>query len=146
MEFIEILEELLDDEEISMKELSNRIGVHNSVLYLYRNNNVLPSVKTAVKIANYYDCSLNFLMGLEIREKMCDYNFDYDCSKFYPRYSQLLKINDITHNALCDKISLNHSSLTLWKKGSVPNMDSLIKIAKYFDVSIDYLVGRSDEC
>ena len=44
-------------------------------------------------------------------------------------------------------IGISVCSMSDWKRGrSKPGMDSLIKIAKYFDVSIDYLVGRSDVC
>jgi len=33
-----------------------------------------------------------------------------------------------------------------WKKGSKqPTMGNLVKLADYFQVSIDYLVGRSDD-
>ena len=36
------------------------------------------------------------------------------------------------------------SNATVWKSGKIPNGESLIKIADYFDCSIDYLLGRTD--
>ena len=36
--------------------------------------------------------------------------------------------------------------ITKWKtEGTLPNGETLIKIADYLDVSIDYLVGRTDK-
>jgi bacteriophage CI repressor helix-turn-helix domain len=33
-----------------------------------------------------------------------------------------------------------------WKRrGTIPSLENLIAIAQYFDVSIDYLLGRTDD-
>ena len=32
--------------------------------------------------------------------------------------------------------------ITKWKNGSIPNGETLIKLAEYFDCSVDYLLGR----
>jgi len=141
--FIDVFQELLDENSLTIKSFARKINMHWSVLYAYKNNNYLPSLSTAVKIANYFNCSLNYLMGLdELENKNLLKNFDI--TKFYPRYNSLLKEENISHFTLSKKIKLNTSSLIYWKCGKVPKMDSLIKIANYFDVSIDYLVGRSD--
>ena len=103
----------------------------------------MPNLYTVLKIANYFECSLNFLMGLDEDNKKIVNNVDI--SKFYPRYSELLKEENLSHFALSKIIKTNTSSLIYWKNGKTPKMDSLIKIANYFDVSLDYLVGRSDK-
>lgn len=38
-------------------------------------------------------------------------------------------------------IGLNKSNATFWKKGSIPKGDTLQKLADYFGVSVDYLLG-----
>lgn len=42
---------------------------------------------------------------------------------------------------LCSLLNLSNSTSTKWKKGSVPNNSTLKKIADYFGVSVDYLIG-----
>ncbi|WOC33022.1 MULTISPECIES: helix-turn-helix domain-containing protein [Caproicibacterium] len=42
---------------------------------------------------------------------------------------------------LSEQIGLNRSAVAKWKKGATPNGATLNKIADYFDVSIDYLLG-----
>lgn len=39
-------------------------------------------------------------------------------------------------------VNLSHGCVTRWKNGSIPNGDALVKLADYFDVSVDYLLGR----
>lgn len=44
-----------------------------------------------------------------------------------------------------DVLGLSKSTPTNWKKGvNYPNADTVIKVAKYFGVSSDYLLGLSD--
>lgn len=40
------------------------------------------------------------------------------------------------------KIGISHGSITKWKQGAVPSAPSLQKIADFFNVSVDYLLGK----
>ena len=42
------------------------------------------------------------------------------------------------------EIGLSTAIATKWKNGSIPKGDILVKIADYFDCSVDYLLGRTD--
>lgn len=55
----------------------------------------------------------------------------------------LLKERKITKNRLLNDLGLNKSSILNWeKRGTVPNGETLQKIADYFGVSVDYLLGK----
>ena len=142
--FVSVLDELLEEKGTNIKLFAPEIKTHADVLYAYKRDNYLPSIPTAMKIANYFDCSLNYLMGIDEDKKNSKFTNSYDISKFYPRYEALLNKEGIKHFSLCKKIDLNVSSLKNWKDGKPPKMEPLIKIAQYFGVSIDYLIGRSD--
>ncbi|MDE5582434.1 MAG: helix-turn-helix domain-containing protein [Ruminococcus sp.] len=61
-------------------------------------------------------------------------------------YETLLKLcqsKKISITNLCLEITGSRGNLSTWKKGNI-NPASLIKIADYFDVSTDYLLGRTD--
>ena len=62
---------------------------------------------------------------------------------FYQRLELLCKKQGTTPTRLLvDKLNLSSSKVTLWKSGSCPKGDILIKIADYFGVSVDYLLDR----
>ncbi len=63
---------------------------------------------------------------------------------FWEIFQNLCKMNSTTPNYVCAKIGKSTATSTHWKNGSVPNGDVLIKIADYFNVSVDYLLGRTD--
>lgn len=43
------------------------------------------------------------------------------------------------------ELGIARGSVTSWKKGTVPNNTTLLKIANYFGVSTDFLLGKTDE-
>lgn len=46
---------------------------------------------------------------------------------------------------LAEKLGVSKGIISLWENGlREPNMTSLISIAKFFGISIDYLVGLED--
>ena len=141
MQFSELFKDIMIEKDTNVQKLSKNTGIDDSVLYDYLYG-ALPDVKYAVVLANALDCSLNYLMGLDTDPKAVEFKNSYDISLFSDRYDNLLKENKVSHYKLCKEKGLNYSSHYAWKRGSIPNMHSLIIIATYFDVSIDYLVGR----
>lgn len=62
---------------------------------------------------------------------------------FYDRFMGLCKERGVSPSAVMVSIGLNKSNATFWKKGSIPKGDTLRKLADYFGVSVDYLLGKS---
>ena len=63
---------------------------------------------------------------------------------FIDTFSALCDKNNISMNKACIEIGISRTSTAKWKNGSVPNGTTLNKIADYFDVSVDYLLGKED--
>ena len=68
---------------------------------------------------------------------------DKDNSQVYELIAKLCKEKGTSPTALCTEITGSKGNLRTWQKGSI-NLVSLIKIADYFDVSTDYLLGRTE--
>lgn len=61
------------------------------------------------------------------------------------KIQSLLAQNKISVYKLSKEIGLNKTFLTNWTSGKAkPSADALSKIADYFHVSVDYLLGRTD--
>lgn len=64
---------------------------------------------------------------------------------FKIRLKELRKEMKINQEELADIIGKSRSSVANYETGDVvPDLDTLIVIADYFDCTLDYLVGRSD--
>ena len=48
-------------------------------------------------------------------------------------------------NAAAKELKISSGSVTNWKNGTIPNNAALLKIANYFGVSVDYLLGKEPD-
>jgi transcriptional regulator with XRE-family HTH domain len=56
---------------------------------------------------------------------------------------ELIKRSGKTANAVLTKCELSHNSLIAWKNGKAkPSLDAVVKLADYFNVTVDFIVGR----
>ena len=65
-------------------------------------------------------------------------------SKLYQRIKELCYQRGITISKLESDLGFGNSSIKKWEKISSPSIDKIVKVANYFDVTTDYLIGRSD--
>lgn len=62
---------------------------------------------------------------------------------FIERTLELIKEKQISKNKLLTDLNLSKNSFVDWQnRGTIPSAETVIKIADYFDVSVDYLLGR----
>jgi len=65
---------------------------------------------------------------------------------FCERLRTLRLSQNLTLEQLANELSLVKQTIGNWEKGvRTPSLDASIALADYFNVSLDYLVGRSDE-
>ena len=66
-------------------------------------------------------------------------------AEFKDRMKQLQEESGMSHWQMERAIGLSKSSISAWIRGDImPNSKSLILLCDYFDVSADWLLGRSD--
>lgn len=64
---------------------------------------------------------------------------------FFDRLKKLCEKNGISPYKACTDVGLNRAAVAKWKNGSNPNGATAMKLADYFGVSVDYLLGQDDE-
>lgn len=65
---------------------------------------------------------------------------------FYETYCELCAKNGLTPSGAAAKIGFNRASVTVWKNsGKAPKQELLMKIADYFNVTTDYLLGIEED-
>ena len=59
---------------------------------------------------------------------------------------RLWKIHQYTQENIAEKINVSRQSIAKWEKGeSAPDIDSLVKLSKLYNVSLDNLVNHCEE-
>ena len=64
---------------------------------------------------------------------------------FYDNYIRLCNSVNKAPSAVALEIGISKPTVNRWKNGSVPTDATLVKIAEYFNVPVEYLLGEEAE-
>lgn len=64
---------------------------------------------------------------------------------FFNRFKALCDEKNVSVYRACTDIGLNRSAVAKWKEGGKPNGTTAARLADYFSVTTDYLLGQSEE-
>ncbi|MDE5601667.1 MAG: helix-turn-helix domain-containing protein [Clostridia bacterium] len=66
-------------------------------------------------------------------------------SNFAERLNELIIEKDLTQSKLAESINVEPSTISRYlSKQNIPEIDILIRIADYFNCSVDFLIGRTE--
>ncbi len=63
---------------------------------------------------------------------------------FWKRFSEECALMGKKPNPVAKELGISSGTVTGWKNGALPKSELLSKIASYFNVSVDYLLGKTD--
>lgn len=64
---------------------------------------------------------------------------------FWENFVKLCNNNGVSPNGVCADLGFSTAIATKWKNGSEPRSTTLQLIASYFDVTVDYLLGKEQK-
>lgn len=141
--FAERLKELIEEDNTSCGHIAHSVGINVHYLYAYTssNNSAMPSLDNIVKLANYFNCSLEYAIGLTDNNVVSSYNSQLP--SFSSRFRQVVKQRGFSLYRLGHVTNTSTTTYYRWINNlSSPNIDSLIRVANAIDVTLDYLIGR----
>ncbi len=143
VEFQDRLTALVVDSGYKKSELAKIIGISQAILIRGTNVGMIPSTSSLIKIADYFDVSIDYLVGLKDNDNFIRSDIS---TTFQERLYELKQSGQKTEYEIALKLGFQRSLFTKWsEKGYTPSFEIISMLAQYFEVSIDYLLGRTDE-
>lgn len=140
--FSERLSELIFDSGKNAREIAKEIGISKTTLYEYLSGEKMPSLNNLIKLAEYFHCATDYLLGLEVEQSALIFK---PCKPFPVRFQEALKFFELTRYKLEGLTGISESTLYYWAKGQKsPTVDSLLLVCKKLDCRFDFFIGRSD--
>ncbi len=62
---------------------------------------------------------------------------------FWEKFVELCLLNGTKPNPVAKELGISSGAVTKWKSGSIPHHTTIKKIADYFGVTVDYLLGKN---
>jgi len=148
------------------KDIAKAAGVSVMAYYRYENGERQPTADTLTKLADYFDVSADYLLGRSDNPVRCQYlccctiAHHYDCVNSYcqknfggdimpnfaERILELRKSGNETQKSIAGAIGCTEQHYQRLEYGKVmPNSKLLEKLADYYEVTTDYILGRTNE-
>ena len=139
-EFGNRLNELMQDREINAPALAIKINTDRTNITRYLRGERTPKFTTFVNLINFFNCSADYLLGLDEIPK--------DNNTFLPNKPFDIRLREVLTNGksqygLMKEKKISSSILHDWLSGKrLPSIENLCKIAEYVECSVDFLLGR----
>ena len=71
--------------------------------------------------------------------------YNFTMSTFKERLKELRKERNLSQQELGNLINMSKMAISHWESGhSEPSIAQLIVLSEYFDVTVDYLIGKTE--
>ena len=138
--FVERLDDLLKEQEFNQKTFAENVGISEGSISFYLREIHIPTVEHLVKIADYFQCSTDFLLGREEGNRQLTFK------RCPPFCEQIVKLKDefggkVKH--FVERAQIARSSYFNWACGKyIPSLDNIITLAENLGCRVDYILGR----
>ena len=139
--FSERLKELMAERDMRSETLAREAHIAGSSIRSWLRGASFPTYKSAVKLADFFCCSLDFLAGMSDTFESVT---PRAVPPFYPRLRRIMEERCVTRFSITENTPIKDAFFTNWSHGQQPLLPTLCTLASYLDVSLDYLVGRTD--
>lgn len=134
--------ELMEEEELTKQALAERAVISNEVVSRITIYGIIPSLKTLIKLADYFNVSLPYLLA---ESDTNDFAKSESPTDFHTRMAELVQGIQTKYSIIAHKMPFNANYFYEWERTkTLPSLEYLEAIADYFHVSVDYLLGRTD--
>lgn len=135
--------ELIDDFDCKKSEIPKLLNIDYNVYIKITEFGIIPKPVVLTRIADYFNISVEYLLGRTDNSYFAKAEME---TPFLARYQALKAETDMTDYAVAQKLHITTSYTTNWKnKNYMPSIINLIELSEIFKVSIDYLLGRTDD-
>lgn len=136
---------ILNDHQTTPKKYAELLNLDRDTIARASNYGIIPTVQILIKIADYEKISLVNLLGEAADEEKPFYPADPP-STFHVRLIELKDKKQVKFSQIGYHVIFPYRYFYDWiRDETIPSLEYLESIAQYFVVSIDYLLGRTDD-
>ncbi len=137
----ENLQELMMERGLTQTSLADAIHACSSKMSSYITGKRAPNYATLISLVEFFHCSADFLLGL--KEYPCEEENYRPARPFSERIRAILQETGTSQYLFVKQSKISWGVFYNWLTGkSNPSIDNLIKVANFFDCSVDFILGR----
>lgn len=137
------IDDLSNDHDLKIREISDILGISINNYFDYANGRSNFPLDKLNILVNYFKVSFDYITGLSDVKKSYDGNINIDVLKI--RIKEMRIQNGLSQEKVAHVIGDKQSTYWNYESGnSIIPISKLYLLAKFYNISIDYFVGKTD--
>ena len=132
--YYELILDALNESDKTIKDLEDKGILGKNTFYIFKTT--APSLKTIIKIANFLNMSIDYILDRTEENKFKQYTLHQ--SRFYSNLKRMMA--SISQAKLCKDLNISRTNFSRWANTTRPSLEKLISLANYLSCSIDDLL------
>ena len=137
------IDDLRTDNDLKIRNIAEILGISVDNYFDYANGRSNFPLDKLNKLVNYFKVSFDYITGLSDIKNY--YDGDINIKLLRERIKMIRKNNDLSQEEAAHIIGDKQSTYWNYESGrSIIPISKLYLLAKYYNISIDYFVGKTD--
>ena len=126
----------------TQQEVADHINVRRSLYSNYESNTCVIPLKNLIKIANFYQMTVDSLLGLTDHEKIT-YEMSFNPEVISQNIISVRKELNLSQRKLADTLNIGKTTLTDYENQKyIASTAFIYDLSKLSNISIDWILGR----
>lgn len=136
--------ELREDSSLKQKDIAALLNITQQTYSLWENGTKIIPLKHLNSLCNYYDVSMDYVLGLSNVRQYDIVNRVIDKKNIGIKLKEFRKEKNITQEELANILNTTHSTISAYESGKTTILTAFsYEICKRYNISMDYLCGRT---
>lgn len=134
------IKELRTEKGLTQQELAEILNVSSMSISFYENEQRKPDSDFIISVSKYFGVSTDYLLGETYKRRIPR---EERIGAFSKRLKRVRESKGISQRQAAEDLNISPQNLSYYENGRDAGYDLLIRMARYYDVTVEYLIGAS---
>ena len=134
------IKELRTENGLTQQELAKILNVSSMSISFYENEQRKPDSEFITACSRFFDVSTDYLLGKTYKRRIPR---EERFGAFSKRLKHVRELKGISQRQAAEDLNISPQNLSYYENGRDAGYGLLVRMARYYDVTVEYLIGAS---
>ena len=134
------IKELRTENGLTQQELAKILNVSSMSISFYENEQRKPDSEFIIACSRFFDVSTDYLLGKTYKRRIPR---EERFGAFSKRLKHVRELKGISQRQAAEDLKISPQNLSYYENGRDAGYVLLVRMARYYDVTVEYLIGAS---
>lgn len=134
------IKELRTENGLTQQELAKILNVSSMSISFYENEQRKPDSEFIIACSRFFDVSTDYLLGKTYKRRIPR---EERFGAFSKRLKHVRELKGISQRQAAEDLNISQQNLSYYENGRDAGYGLLVRMARYYDVTVEYLIGAS---